>query len=40
MSPVYNFATYQVLPLAEMSDPLHSRGKWQTTSWAQSRDIT
>ena len=21
MSPVYNFATYQVLPLAEMSDP-------------------
>ena len=21
MSPVYNFATYQVLPLAEMTDP-------------------
>jgi muconolactone delta-isomerase len=21
MAPVYNFATYQVLPLAEMSDP-------------------
>ena len=21
MSPVYNYATYQVLPLAEMSDP-------------------
>jgi len=40
MSPVYNFATYQVLLLAEMSDPLHSRGKWQTISWAQSRDIT
>ncbi len=40
MSPVYNFATYQVLLLAEMNDPLHSRGKRQTISWAQSRDIT
>ena len=27
MSPVYNFATYQVLPLAEMSDPFTVAGK-------------
>jgi len=27
MSPVYNFATYQVLPLAEMSDPFTVGGK-------------
>jgi muconolactone delta-isomerase len=27
MSPVYNFATYQVLPLAEMTDPYTIGGK-------------
>jgi muconolactone delta-isomerase len=27
MSPVYNFATYQVLPLAEMTDPTTVIGK-------------
>jgi len=27
MSPVYNFATYQVLPLAEMTDPPTVAGK-------------
>ena len=27
MSPVYNFATYQVLPLAEMTDPYTVGGK-------------
>jgi muconolactone delta-isomerase len=27
MSPVYNFATYQVLPLAEMTDPPRVAGK-------------
>jgi muconolactone delta-isomerase len=27
MSPVYNFASYQVLPLAEMTDPLTVSGK-------------
>ena len=27
MSPVYNFASYQVLPLAEMTDPATVTGK-------------
>jgi muconolactone D-isomerase len=27
MSPVYNFATYQVLALAEMTDPYTVAGK-------------
>jgi muconolactone delta-isomerase len=27
MSPVYNFATYQVLPLAEMTDPYTVAGQ-------------
>ena len=27
MSPVYNFATYQVLPLAEMTDPATITGQ-------------
>lgn len=27
MSPVYNFASYQVLPLAEMTDPTTVAGK-------------
>jgi muconolactone delta-isomerase len=27
MSPVYNYATYQVLPLAEMDDPTTITGK-------------
>src|SRR5262245_40267478 len=27
MSPVYNFASYQVLPLAEMTDPITATGK-------------
>jgi muconolactone delta-isomerase len=27
MSPVYNYATYQVLPLAEMTDPATIMGK-------------
>jgi len=27
MSPVYNYASYQVLPLAEMSDPATVTGK-------------
>ena len=27
MSPVYNYATYQVLPLAEMDDPATITGK-------------
>jgi len=27
MSPVYNFATYQVLALADMSDPYTVAGK-------------
>ncbi len=27
MSPVYNFATYQVLPLADMKDPYTVAGK-------------
>jgi len=29
MSPVYNYASYQVLPLAEMSDPSTVAGKSQ-----------
>lgn len=29
MSPVYNYASYQVLPLAEMSDPTTAAGKSQ-----------
>lgn len=27
MSPVYNYAVYQVLPLAEMTDPMTVTGK-------------
>ena len=27
MSPVYNFASYQILPLAEMTDPATVTGK-------------
>jgi len=27
MSPVYNFAVYQVLPLAEMNDPYTVAGR-------------
>jgi hypothetical protein len=38
MSPIYNYAIYQVLALAEMTDPETSTGRRSPTSSFSNRD--